>query len=95
METSTTTHTLRRIDAAPGHVLIDRDALAAARAAADTEPAPGSVAPYTSATVYLGAADSADRYTEITDAEAAAIAARYAPAPEPRPAVEDVEVTEI
>lgn len=79
MEVTTSTHTLRRIDAAPGHLLIERAALDAARtrAAAEHPDTPLGAAPYTSPTVYLGVGDTPDRYTEITEAEAAQIAAAY------------------
>ena len=82
MEVTTSTHTLRRIDAAPGHLLIERAALDAARTRAKSDPSlvplDPSLAPYTSPTVYLGVGDTPDRYTEITEAEAAQIAAAYA-----------------
>lgn len=73
MEINTTTHTLRRLTASEGHVLVDAAALRAAQAADAT------AAPYCARTVYLGSGDTPGRYTEITDTEAAALAARFAP----------------
>ncbi len=88
MEVTTSTHTLRRIDAAPGHLLIERAALDAARTRAKSDP---SLVPYTSPTVYLAVGDTPDRYTEITEAEAAQIAAAdAAPTIDEKTDVEDL-----
>lgn len=78
METTTTTHTLRKLTARPGHWII----------ATDTDP---DIEPHFATTVYLGSNDSPDRYREITDEERAEIVARYA---DRHADIEDVEPIE-
>lgn len=75
MDTTTTTHTLRRLTAAPGHWLIARADLDAARATSPDDT--GAGAPYMTRTIYLGSADTPDRYAEITDAARDEILAKF------------------
>lgn len=59
MNIETTTATVRRLTASEGHLLIDRDTLAAARAERPATP------PYAAPIVYLGSGDTPARFVEI------------------------------
>lgn len=59
MNIETTTATVRRLTASEGHLLIDRDTLAAARAERPATP------PYAAPVVYLGSGDTPARFVEI------------------------------
>lgn len=59
MNIETTTATVRRLMASEGHLLIDRDTLAAARAERRATP------PYAAPVVYLGSGDTPARFVEI------------------------------
>lgn len=59
MNIETTTATVRRLTATEGHLLIDRDTLARARAEHPATP------PYAAPVVYLGSGDTPNRFVEI------------------------------
>lgn len=76
METTTSTHTLRKLTATEGHYII----------AINTNK---DICPHFATTVYLGSNDSPDNYREITAEERADIEAQYADT-HPSPDIEDV-----
>lgn len=78
MNIETTTATVRRLTATEGHLLIDRDTLARARAERSETAGPSDTAdgdtgaprhsytpPYAAPVVYLGSGDTPTRFVEI------------------------------